>query len=127
MPEIRVTPPVAVPEQVRSLTTSQLTALTSELGTCRDRDPELFFPIGTPGPRSLADRLYAEQDARTLCAGCPVQAECLEQALRMGAMDGIWGGTREWERVEIVIARAAQRRPLSRGDDGQAGSLAVAA
>jgi WhiB family redox-sensing transcriptional regulator len=61
---------------------------------CRDRDPDLFFPVS-------AD---AERDAVRVCAGCSVQLDCLEFALEAKIRFGVWGGMTEKER------RSLQRR-----------------
>ena len=58
---------------------------------CRRGDPRLFFPAGTDGPVQ-ANR------AKQVCAGCPVQAACLDWALASGQETGVWGGTTEGER-----------------------------
>jgi WhiB family redox-sensing transcriptional regulator len=65
---------------------------------CRDTDPELFFPTGTTGP--AADQI---QEAKAVCALCPVQGECLEWALGAGSQAdyGIWGGLDEAERRSL--------------------------
>lgn len=78
---------------------------------CSGVDPELFDPV------SEADtgRITA---AREICAACPVQASCLQFALRTGEDHGIWGGLTAAERREVRVLR---RR------DGQAGSGEVAA
>jgi WhiB family redox-sensing transcriptional regulator len=60
---------------------------------CRDTDPELFFPVGTTGAA-----LVQIEQARSICRQCPVQADCLEFALRTNQDSGIWGGTSEEER-----------------------------
>ena len=117
MPSARVAPPLVVPIEVRSLSTFELTAKVTKLAKCQDYDPELWFPV------SQVARPAAEEDAEYLCAGCPVQVECLELALRLGVLHGVWGGTREWQREHLLIQRADERR---RGDDGT-GRLAVAA
>ena len=55
---------------------------------CRDiADPEIFFPERNVKPR----------EAKLLCAGCPVKADCLEYALLYG-LSGVWGGTTDKER-----------------------------
>lgn len=63
---------------------------------CREVDPEIFHPRRgrTDAPR----RDTAE--AKSVCAQCPVRAECLAYALAMPAVDdwGIWGGTTKRER-----------------------------
>jgi WhiB family redox-sensing transcriptional regulator len=71
--------------------------------SCRDEDPELFFPVGTGGP---ALRQLAE--AKTVCRRCPVTAECLQEALGNGSDWGVWGGTSEDERRRT--SRAARRK-----------------
>jgi WhiB family transcriptional regulator, redox-sensing transcriptional regulator len=65
-------------------------------GACRGKDPELFFPPSARGP---AARQLAE--AKTVCASCPVRAQCLEFALATGQDFGVWGGTSEDERRAI--------------------------
>jgi hypothetical protein len=44
---------------------------------CRDEDPELFFPVSYSG--DIAELQIEE--ARAVCRGCPVAAECLRDAL----------------------------------------------
>ena len=51
----------------------------------------LFFP----------GRGHSGERARTICATCPVRAECLQHALEVGEKFGIWGGTSEKERREL--------------------------
>lgn len=60
---------------------------------CLEHDPELFFPAGTVG--ASAAKIAA---AKRICAGCPVQAECLSYAVTTAQRFGIWGGTDEEER-----------------------------
>ena len=55
---------------------------------CADKDPDMFFP----------GRGEATAPAKKVCAGCPVQAECLEHALTHRDAFGIWAGTSERER-----------------------------
>ncbi|MBK3586377.1 WhiB family transcriptional regulator [Streptomyces sp. MBT57] len=43
---------------------------------CRDEDPDLFFPIGSSGPA-----VVQAAEAKAVCRGCPVQAQCLEWGL----------------------------------------------
>ncbi|GAA2838897.1 hypothetical protein GCM10020220_029780 [Nonomuraea rubra] len=67
----------------------------------RTRTPGLFFPIvwdDQAGQR-------AEQ-ARSICRACPVQAICLDWALRTGEPDGMWGGTTPEERRRIRTRQA---------------------
>ncbi|MDH6553743.1 WhiB family redox-sensing transcriptional regulator [Streptomyces sp. SAI-117] len=70
-----------------------------ERAACRDVDPDLFFPIGTAGLT-----LVQIDEAKAVCARCPVRERCLQWALAVGQVEGVWGGTTESER------RAARRR-----------------
>ena len=60
---------------------------------CLGVDPELFFPVADAGP--VRDAQVAE--AKAVCAGCPVVAACLAEALAR-IPDGIAGGLTESER-----------------------------
>jgi WhiB family transcriptional regulator, redox-sensing transcriptional regulator len=72
---------------------------------CLDQDPELFFPIGTTG---LA--LDQIEDAKAVCLGCEVRAQCLAWALDTAQDAGVWGGTSEEERRVIRRARRREER-----------------
>ena len=63
---------------------------------CRDVDPELFFPTAESGPVRDAQVTAA----KTVCAGCPVRAECLAEALARIPY-GIAGGLTEQERTRL--------------------------
>jgi len=63
---------------------------------CRQADPELFFPEGR-SQRADAQR----QQAKTVCAACPVRPECLSWALDSGQYLGVLGGLDEDERWEL--------------------------
>ena len=71
--------------------------------SCRDADPELFFPEGEP----RATRAQVKT-AKLICRGCPVSAICLSWALANGQEAGIWGGLTEDERRRLD--RSARRR-----------------
>lgn len=64
---------------------------------CRDEDPELFFPVSDVGPGA---RQVAR--AKAVCARCPVRSQCLRHALDNGLDHGVFGGTTERERRELV-------------------------
>ncbi|MEV6957729.1 WhiB family transcriptional regulator [Streptomyces sp. NPDC051207] len=66
---------------------------------CVGEDPELFFPVGTSGP-ALRDVAAAKR----VCARCEVSTECLTFALSSGQTTGVWGGTCEEERADLVRA-----------------------
>ena len=70
---------------------------------CRDRDPELFFPVSDMGPGARQT-----EQAKAVCARCPVRAECLEYALDNALDHGIYGGTTESERR--TLRRRAVRK-----------------
>ncbi|MEV5539198.1 WhiB family transcriptional regulator [Saccharopolyspora shandongensis] len=63
---------------------------------CAETDPEVFFP--EPGQAHLV------KAAKAICGRCPIEAACRENALRSGAR-GIWGGTTEGERRQILRRR----------------------
>ncbi|WP_231839643.1 MULTISPECIES: WhiB family transcriptional regulator [Blastococcus] len=62
---------------------------------CAETDPEAFFP----------DKGGSTRDAKRVCAGCPVRAECLEYALASDERFGIWGGLSERERRRVRLQR----------------------
>jgi WhiB family redox-sensing transcriptional regulator len=63
---------------------------------CAETDPEAFFP----------EKGGSTRDAKRVCAGCPVRAECLEFALASDERFGIWGGLSERERRRLRQRRA---------------------
>lgn len=68
---------------------------------CRDKDPELFFPVGNTGAA-----LKQIEEAKAVCRTCPVIDQCLKWALDTNQDSGIWGGLTEDER------RALKRRAM---------------
>ncbi|MCO1659213.1 WhiB family transcriptional regulator [Pseudonocardia sp. S2-4] len=79
---------------------------------CQDVDPDLFFPSSESG---LAyDAQVAA--AKAVCARCPVQAQCLAEAL-VRLPYGIAGGLTEHERRRLAHRRGRpQRVPVSEVD-----------
>lgn len=75
---------------------------------CAQTDPELFFPEtgGSAAP------------AKLVCAGCPVQAECLDWSLAYDIRFGIWGGLTEEQR------RKVRRSPETEAAPGRAEDVA---
>ena len=67
-------------------------------GNCRNHPPATFFPSDGVGV----------DVARQICATCPVQAPCLEYALRNRIDHGVWGGASERERRRIARRRRLQ-------------------
>ena len=64
-------------------------------GACSGLDPSIFFP----------DSEEAADEAKSICAICPVRLSCLEHALSSRERDGVWGGTTEKERRRIIRHR----------------------
>jgi len=65
-------------------------------------ETDLFFPIGKTG-RAIEEI----QQAKAVCASCPVRQPCLAFALDTHQGYGIWGGYDEDERRVML----RQRRP----------------
>ncbi|MEU5851428.1 WhiB family transcriptional regulator [Saccharopolyspora shandongensis] len=66
---------------------------------CR-QDPDLWF---AENPREL-------DQAKSLCAACPIKAECLAGALSRGEPWGVWGGE-IFERGAVVARKRPRGRP----------------
>ncbi|MCZ2806506.1 WhiB family transcriptional regulator [Modestobacter sp. VKM Ac-2983] len=62
-----------------------------ERALCAETDPEAFFP----------EKGGSTREAKKICTGCEVRAECLEYALTMDERFGIWGGLSERERRRL--------------------------
>ena len=58
---------------------------------CAQTDPEAFFP----------EKGGSTREAKRICTGCEVRAECLEYALEHDERFGIWGGLSERERRRL--------------------------
>jgi hypothetical protein len=63
---------------------------------CWEQDPELFFPYSySLGWQDQID------EAKEICAACPVRDACLEWAIPRTDLEGIWAGTTPMERRRI--------------------------
>jgi WhiB family redox-sensing transcriptional regulator len=62
-----------------------------ENALCAETDPEAFFP----------EKGGSTREAKKICTGCDVRAECLEYALANDERFGIWGGLSERERRRL--------------------------
>lgn len=75
---------------------------------CATADPDLFFP-DTTTPASMV------QQAKQICATCPVMRTCLEDAMRRREPEGICGGLTAQERQQLLnpgpVAVPGGRRP----------------
>jgi WhiB family redox-sensing transcriptional regulator len=67
---------------------------------CRGPETALFFPPTSVERRD--EREARERRAKAICYGCPVRLECLEYAIGIGEMHGIWGGLNEAERRGLL-------------------------
>lgn len=68
---------------------------------CRDEDPELFFPAGeehTTGSKPSGPVLAQFEEAKKVCARCPVFTDCRAWAVDTGQPFGVSGGTTADER-----------------------------
>jgi len=62
---------------------------------CAETDPEAFFP----------EKGGSTREAKRVCSGCSVRAQCLEAALANDERFGIWGGLSERERRRLRLLR----------------------
>jgi len=67
---------------------------------CQETDPEIFFTDIT-GHSSL----YTINTAKRICNTCWFKQGCLELALSLGDVYGIWGGMTRRERWKIAAVR----------------------
>ena len=73
--------------------------------TCRDLDPDLFFPIGVTG--YAIEQIEA---AKSFCRSCLSKDACLDFAITTNQEYGVWGGTTEDERRVLRREWRAQIR-----------------
>lgn len=64
-------------------------------GACNGLDPAVFFP----------ESEESAEEAKAICAECPVRIACLEHALASHERDGVWGGATERERRRLIRQR----------------------
>lgn len=68
-------------------------------GACKSMDTEMFF---------LDDRMRGsektkrERKAVEICNRCPVIQQCLNHALKVPEIYGVWGGTTADQRISIL-------------------------
>jgi WhiB family redox-sensing transcriptional regulator len=70
---------------------------------CRGEDAGLFFAPGYFEARE--EKEAREARAKAICARCPVRDECLEYALSIREIHGVWGGMNEIERRTLLRER----------------------
>ena len=64
---------------------------------CTGIDSDIFYP-------SSEDEAEADE-AKAICATCPVNTVCLEHALSVREKEGVWGGATEKERRRMLRQR----------------------
>ena len=67
----------------------------STRAACKGLDPSIFYP---PTDEEA-------DEAKAICATCPVQADCLEHAIELREKNGVWGGATERERRRMIRQR----------------------
>lgn len=92
-----------------------------ERAACLRVDPDLFFPIGISGPA-----LVQVGEAKAVCGRCPVVEQCLGWAMRVGQVEGVWGGTTESERRAMRLRGARRvRGAVTPSSGGRVGARTV--
>jgi WhiB family transcriptional regulator, redox-sensing transcriptional regulator len=76
---------------------------------CKGLDPTIFYPSTDE----------EAEEAKAVCAECPVQEDCLEHAIGQREHNGVWGGATERERQRII--RRRRRLRAMAGSDANAG------
>ena len=67
-----------------------------QTGACRSGMATDFYP--PMHTERKHERLARERRAKSVCAACPVQLQCLEHAIAVDERYGIWGGLNQDER-----------------------------
>jgi WhiB family redox-sensing transcriptional regulator len=65
---------------------------------CRDEDPEVFFPVGSPGNDAYDAQV---SEAKSICHRCTVASDCLARVLRTRDSDSVSGGMTPDERRNL--------------------------
>jgi WhiB family redox-sensing transcriptional regulator len=79
---------------------------------CRGPQAAVFFPPTHPERKD--DRLAREARAKAICATCEVRRDCLDYALAIREVHGIWGGLTEAERHELLADEPLWRAGTAR-------------
>lgn len=81
-------------------------------GACMNSDDaDLWFPTGD----ATEEARQQAEEAKTVCRGCPVRAECAAYAQADPSLSGVWGGTTKQERAAIRRRRNRPPRPIMPG------------
>jgi len=82
-------------------------------GVCAQVDPELWFP----------EKGGSTQQAKALCACCPVRPECLAYALAHDERFGVWGGASERDRRRMKRTTTRPQGASVRAPDPRTGVI----
>ncbi|MFF3595000.1 WhiB family transcriptional regulator [Kitasatospora indigofera] len=99
-----IRPVAAAPQPAPSASHDEDNPWHTGAACCRD-EAGLFF---APSKEPTAARLAREEQAKRVCARCPVLLECREHALVQPEPYGVWGGLTAAER-RVVLARRRRR------------------
>ena len=82
----------------------------ADQGACRRVPTEVFFP----------GRGASTGAAKAVCRTCAVRAECLDYALGLAGLKGVWGGLAEAERKRLRARRAVTPARPAPAQEGEA-------
>lgn len=74
-------------------------------GSCAGLESARFF---SPDRERGSRRSNREEQAKAVCATCPVIEQCREHALSAQEPYGVWGGMTEHERAAVLAQRTAR-------------------
>lgn len=69
---------------------------------CKQGDPELFFP-----PKYNLEYKKQIEEAKAVCDSCPIRYLCLDWAVAIPGLEGLWAGTTPPERRRMRTGKAA--------------------
>ena len=72
---------------------------------CRDTDPAVFYPPADPHANARKVRADPYAAARIVCDGCPVQADCLTEAVTNGDPYGFRAGMTPDQIADMIAKR----------------------
>lgn len=83
----------------------------AEHAACKGEPADVFFPRhARHGRRGRDNSVY--RTARSICAACPVRAECLTHAIAHDERHGMWGGHTPEER-DVMPGERLGTRPTT--------------
>ncbi len=70
---------------------------------CKGPQAAVFFPPSHVERKE--EREARERRAKAICAECRVRASCLDYAVSIRELHGIWGGLNELERKQLIAVQ----------------------